>query len=139
MNSAKTPFLLSLCTLLIACLIIGAGCRGEDRIPVSGSVTIDGMPVETGNVRFVSDHGPVIVAAIQDGQYNTANSQKRGLLAGQYRVDIQAYRYIEKHKDTLTLDSIRPQELLLEHTEQMVVQPGREITRNFQLSRSAID
>ena len=139
MNSAKRLSLPSFCVLIIGCLIIGAGCRGEERIPVSGSVTIDGMPVETGNVRFKSDHGPIVVVAIQDGQYNTATSQSRGLLAGQYRVDVQAYRYIANHDGALIPDGVRPQELLLEHSEQVLVQTGGELTRNFQLSHSAID
>lgn len=78
---------------LAAALALGAvftlGCSNEPRLyPVSGSVTFDGQPVESGDILFLSpagDRGPD-PAKIEKGKYALKTT------AGKKRVEISASR-----------------------------------------------
>ena len=44
-------------------LVVGCGDGRPERVPVAGHVTIDGQPLERGNIRFhVKDHRPASAA-----------------------------------------------------------------------------
>jgi hypothetical protein len=69
---------------------IGCGPR-SDRLPISGTVTLDGAPLDTGSIRFTSigtDNVSATGAMIQNGQFNIAAA--KGLSPGSYHVQISA-------------------------------------------------
>ena len=76
-------------------LWILAGCSsgdGTERIGLSGSVTFQGQPVVTGQIRFAPKPGtaaPLVIEAITDGHYATTTSG--GVPVGEYRVEIRAF------------------------------------------------
>jgi hypothetical protein len=75
-------------------LVISVGCGGANplnRQAVSGQVTLDGVPLATGNIEFaplgesqVTGSGAVIV----NGRYEIP--QLRGLAPGKYRIRLHA-------------------------------------------------
>lgn len=77
----------------IAFAIVLTGCGGSDRIPLQGEVSFDGTPVEQGYVQFTpiaGTTGPTSGADIKDGAYQV--DSVRGLMKGNYRVEIQAWK-----------------------------------------------
>ena len=79
----------------LAFSLLGAviGCGGGDsdgRHAVSGTVTVDGAPVQEGNVNFqpVAQSTTSAGAVISNGTYSVP--QEGGLLPGKYRVEIYA-------------------------------------------------
>lgn len=80
------------CQLVVGLLVLsGCGGSGTDRETVSGAVTLDGKPLETGSILFTPE-GPGSTAGgeIENGQYNL--SRELGLSPGSYRVQIQSWR-----------------------------------------------
>lgn len=81
--------------LNLALLLALAGCGGKDsveRVPVSGTVTFQGQPVQDGQIRFVPDAETatgVVIEAIENERYATKSSG--GLTPGKYRVEILAF------------------------------------------------
>jgi hypothetical protein len=86
------------CSGVLLCL---AGCSGNKpmpkefgaRLPVQGTVTIDGVPLRGGNVRFNSlDHdvGQLQPEGLIDsqGKYTVSSYQEPGAPAGKYRVTV---------------------------------------------------
>lgn len=70
-----------------------AGCGGLQQAELSGEVTYDGTPVESGFMRFFPVQGTPgdgASANIEDGKYSLAADD--GLVAGAYRVSIMASR-----------------------------------------------
>ena len=83
-----TPF----AGLAAATLALGCGGSELDRIPVAGSVTFQGQPVEKGQIRFIPQggtKGPVTVEPINAGHYETTNAG--GVPVGSHRVEIRGY------------------------------------------------
>jgi hypothetical protein len=69
--------------------IVGGCGPASDRLPVSGTVTLDGAPLAEGSIRFDSSGGQKVIASgslIKDGAYYV--SQEKGLPPGKYRVQI---------------------------------------------------
>jgi len=69
-------------------VIAFAGCASESSSPVHGKVTLDGQPVEAGNIAFLptAASGRKAAAAIEQGAYALSMSDK--LPPGSYRVEI---------------------------------------------------
>jgi hypothetical protein len=69
-----------------------AGCNRSGRVPVSGTVTVDGRPLASGDIAFTpaSGQGSSAGAAIERGRYSI--SAEQGLLPGDYKVSIHAFR-----------------------------------------------
>ncbi|MEW4564741.1 hypothetical protein AB1K70_19530 [Bremerella sp. JC770] len=74
-----------------------AGCSGAsdgpERAVVSGSVTYQGKPLESGDILFTPVAGndsPAAGAVITDGQYVTTN--KGGVPMGKFQVKITGFR-----------------------------------------------
>ncbi|WP_165227889.1 hypothetical protein [Aquisphaera insulae] len=71
---------------LVACV----GCGQDDgyrRVAVSGKITVDGNPLETGTISLVPiQAGPAVQAKIAAGEYAIARSE--GPAAGAYRVEV---------------------------------------------------
>lgn len=78
----------------IVCLaftLVGCGGDGVERSAVSGSVTLNGEPVEQGMILFSPlGEGPSAGGNIEQGQYKIEGD--RGPSPGNYRVEIRAYR-----------------------------------------------
>lgn len=73
--------------------LLAAGCGGGDgldRQAISGQVTLDGAPLESGSIRFepVDGRGVASGAVIIDGAYQVAAAQ--GLTPGTYHVSISS-------------------------------------------------
>jgi hypothetical protein len=81
--------LVPVCLLLV---VLSSGCGGDPlgRRAISGGVTVDGSPVEQGNVSFTpADQGTISAgAAITAGKYSVP--KEGGLPPGKYRVAINA-------------------------------------------------
>lgn len=70
-----------------------AGCGSTPRLPVSGTVTLDGRPLESGYVVFRptgKTPGPTAGAEIVDGRFTI--EREDGPFAGDFRVEITAQR-----------------------------------------------
>jgi hypothetical protein len=76
----------------LALALVAAGCgQGGDalpREPVSGKVTLDGRPLDSGEITFVptSGTGPAVGGKIQDGSYSIPRAD--GPIPGPHRVSI---------------------------------------------------
>ena len=81
----------SLSVLMIILGVTLAGCGG-DLVSVKGVVTVDGQPLETGNVSFHPvDGGPVGHGAIQtNGSFRIRTGTENGLAPGKYRATVVA-------------------------------------------------
>ena len=81
-----------LCVLSGCCLVLG-GCGSSDRSSVTGTVTLDGQPLEKGSINLMPMPGtksPTAGAQIVDGNFTVA--AKGGTFAGKFRVEITASR-----------------------------------------------
>ena len=79
--------------LFIAVTMAAAGCGGASRAGVSGTVTVNGQPLEAGDISFAPvapQGGPTAGAAIVRGRYKV--SAEQGLLPGEYKVQVHAFR-----------------------------------------------
>jgi hypothetical protein len=76
---------------LIALCLSTLGCSG-DRAKVSGTVTLNGRPIEEGAITFIpveGTQGPGSGAAIRDGQYHIPAD--KGVTVGKNRVELRAF------------------------------------------------
>jgi hypothetical protein len=83
-------------TWLVALVGVGvlaaAGCGSSNRGAVKGKVTVNGSPLEAGDISFVpidASLGPTAGAVITNGEYAIAAA--RGPVAGEYVVRINAF------------------------------------------------
>jgi hypothetical protein len=76
------------------CSAFCLGCTGQKTTAVWGAVTIDGAPVEQGEISFTpleGTSGPTTGGAITAGAYNVP-ADKGPLVGGTYRVQINGYQ-----------------------------------------------
>jgi hypothetical protein len=101
--------------LLALALAAFVGCSdGPQRMPVKGTVKLDGQPLATGSLLMTPlKKGPVAGCDIKDGRFEM--SSERGPGPGEYRVEITAYRPTGKkvydsdfNASTETLEPIVP-------------------------------
>lgn len=66
------------------------GCSGGNESKVSGRVTLDGVPVQRGNVAFEPQAGGMMALAeiSENGEYELKTNQDSGLASGAYRVKV---------------------------------------------------
>lgn len=76
---------------LIALLVAITGCGGSGRIVVEGTVTLNGEPLQSGAISLIPISGQGVPAGteISNGAYRI---QAQGLLPGEYKVTINAFR-----------------------------------------------
>ena len=82
-------------------LVLLAGCDDRPtRVPVSGIVTIDGQPLDRGNIKFVPQNGRPSAGKIgEDGRFTlTCYDGNDGVLLGTHRVQVAANRIISDSK-----------------------------------------
>ncbi|HEX3599585.1 MAG TPA: hypothetical protein VHU84_05545 [Lacipirellulaceae bacterium] len=80
--------------------IAGSGCdRNPTRVPVSGTVLIDGAPLKQGNIKFVPKDGRPSTGKISDGRFTlTCYDGNDGALLGTHRVQVASNRIISDSK-----------------------------------------
>jgi hypothetical protein len=79
--------------LATLCLIALIGCTGDQGAAVSGTVTLDGAPLDDATITFVPKSGGQRQAAwapVAGGKY--AIDSASGLGTGEFRVEIRAVR-----------------------------------------------
>ena len=82
--------------LLLSLVLFLAGCGGEKRYDLSGTVTYKGKPVPEGYIVFEPDTskgntGGPSRAKIIDGKYDTSSSENVGNLGGPHVVRITGF------------------------------------------------
>jgi len=127
----------SCCTVLA----LLSGCSDDDpyqRVPVSGSVTYLGQPVQDGQIRFSARPGttaPAVVEMITDGRY--ATSKSGGVPVGEYRVEIRSYDPnipLPKSMDDPPRKQLLPAKYNTQSELELTVAAGQgEIIRDFEL------
>ena len=75
---------------IFICLLL-VGCGGNDgRLPLSGTVTLNGQALASGSIVFVPlGGGPATGGSIEGGKFQIPAA--RGPVAGNYRVEIVSY------------------------------------------------
>lgn len=82
-------------TLLFLVLLLG--CSPSDRGEVSGTVKLDGLPIEEGSIQFIpveGTTGPSAGAIIAQGKYHIPASH--GAAVGKNRVELRAFKLSAK-------------------------------------------
>jgi hypothetical protein len=71
-------------------LMLVAGCNdGPALYPVTGSVSLDGKPVDGASVTFISSDGqPVFATTDSSGNYAMLTNGKPGVPVGEYKVTV---------------------------------------------------
>jgi hypothetical protein len=92
MHSVHSTHLLLSSAVGVAVLCTGCGDGRPERIPVSGTVLIDGAPLAYGSIMFLNDHARPAGAMIgPDGRFVlSCFARGDGALPGHHRVKISA-------------------------------------------------
>jgi hypothetical protein len=101
--------------VLLGCLVAGllvlTGCSGQ-RADVSGSVQLDGQPVDEGSIQFIpveGTAGPSAGGIIKDGRYHV--TRDKGVTVGKNRVELRAFRKSgRKVQDPTGLPGVKTEE-----------------------------
>ena len=94
----QRTFLFSLAFCTLFCLAL-TGCGGEKLQGFSGTVTLDGQPLEKGSISFTPDaskgntSGTSTIAPIKNGRYELPADQ--GISGGWYEVRVEATEWVE--------------------------------------------
>jgi hypothetical protein len=85
---------------MAAVILVNAGCaRGPSQVPVSGTITFDGAPVQDGQIAFEpKGEGKMQFGVITDGKYRIP--AEFGLVPGDYLVRITASRSTGQKAET---------------------------------------
>ncbi|MBX3411596.1 MAG: hypothetical protein KF708_02670 [Pirellulales bacterium] len=77
-------------SMLLAVILPCLGCGGSSvaRVPVSGTVTLDGAPLRYGSIVFTGTHGPRAGGIIRAGEFSITRAE--GPVIGELRVEIRA-------------------------------------------------
>jgi hypothetical protein len=85
------PLRWPLLAILVLALVLGSGCWGAPAPPrrgaIRGTVTLDGKPAATANIRFIAlePNGVNVLATVKDGVYEVPEGQ--GPVKGKYRLE----------------------------------------------------
>jgi hypothetical protein len=79
------------CCLGLCAVLVGCGSSkysGEQRFPLTGEVTFDGLPIDLGSITFIPAEGKGRPSGgvITDGKYDVP--EEKGANAGTHRVEI---------------------------------------------------
>ena len=87
--------------LVVTCALLTCGCDGAKFVEVSGTVTVDGAPIESGAITFLPADGqtPTAGGEIKDGKYRVK------VPVGVMKVSISAPKVVGKKKIYPTPDS----------------------------------
>jgi hypothetical protein len=93
MSDSSSRFNLVCIVLFTVSAIFGCGASGPPRVEISGLVTLNGKPLESGSIAFIPDAGvvgPMAGGEIKDGAYRIASTD--GPTIGSHKVEIRAWR-----------------------------------------------
>jgi hypothetical protein len=90
-----------------------SGCGGDsDELPtvrVSGVLSVDGKPVNTGTVHFVPAKGRPATGIVQDGKFTlTTYKEGDGVVAGPNRISIEVVQEVPTKDGDTTAKSLIP-------------------------------
>ena len=92
-------------------LLLLPGCSGR-RADVSGTVQLDGRPVDEGAIQFIpveGTTGPSAGGVIKDGRYHI--TRDKGVTVGKNRVELRAFRTTgRKVQDPTGLPGVKTEE-----------------------------
>jgi hypothetical protein len=101
--------------LMFAGLLLGCSASGPPRAAVSGTVKLNGQPVEEGSIQFIpveGTTGPGVGGIIKNGQYQIP--QAKGVMVGKNRVELRAIKKTGKKVQ----DPTKPQGILTDERGQ---------------------
>jgi len=84
--------------LSVLAVLLNSGCSDDDgprRMPVSGSVTVDSQPLNSGVIRFIpagESAGPGAMAKIVDGDFRFTT--QNGPVCGSHRVEVEVVDHL---------------------------------------------
>ena len=86
----------SLVWCVLGLLFLSTGC-GSSLVQVSGKVTLDGAPLNTGNISFAPvGEGQVAIGTINSkGEYTLQSGSANGVPPGKYRVTVVATELVQ--------------------------------------------
>jgi hypothetical protein len=83
-----------LIVIALGLAVLGFGQAGDgDRVSISGTITVDGKPLDQGTIRFYcEDRSPFVAAGsfLKAGEYSIPRSA--GLVPGKYKILISGLR-----------------------------------------------
>jgi len=129
------------CSILILTLLVTAGCQKSDdprAYHLSGTVKIDGKPIKAGKISFLpsrkdGNSGPMGIASIVDGNYDTTNLGGRATVGGPHIVQIEEFPSVEFNEFEEIVSSSRPT-LKKPHLEDFDIPKDPAIVQNFDIS-----
>lgn len=82
------------CAALLGLVVLAVGCNRPPeepfvRVPVAGQLTVDGLPLDAGQVRFIplgETPGPKVTLEVRDGSF--ASPPRGGPAAGRHRFEV---------------------------------------------------
>ncbi|QDV53119.1 hypothetical protein [Gimesia fumaroli] len=77
--------------VILTGLSLQSGCSSSNELlgTVSGTVTLDSVPISEGMLSFISNTGFAAIAEIKDGAYSITSSQYGdGIPAGEYQISV---------------------------------------------------
>ena len=120
----------------------GATSDGLPREPISGEVTLDGRPLEAGEITFVPDgfEGLPIGAQVEDGRFSVPRED--GPIPGNYRVSVYSSKptgktYPDPGDPTMTIEETYetiPPQYNLNSKMNADVQEGGDNSFTFEIS-----
>ncbi len=125
-------------TFLAMIAISTMGCGpGDGLVPVTGEVTYQGEPLESGRVTFISPHSRQANGDIENGKIVNITTKKTndGLAPGEYQVTITALDRSEKYRDTMVPPSLIPRKYADYQSSGLnaTIQPGEPNEVRFEL------
>ena len=128
---------------MLVFLLLLVGCSSDSRIAASGTVTLDGKPLESGAVSFRPAPGNTSNSSggqIERGQFHlTAN---HGLCPGKYLVTVQAFKPTGRMVKDQQLGKDVPEQASLKFNEvgklEAVVAAGAENNFDFHLTSADV-
>ena len=124
---------LSVLFAIVASLTFCVGCGDDGKYTVSGTVTFEGQPVPSGEIRFTPDNGnkgPMVLTRIKDGKYETPKD--KGLVGGSYQLRVSSYGAAGNANDPTAPDFGKP---LFKPYRQDVEFPKEDFEHNIEIER----
>ena len=87
-NSTHDRFLVGLVLATLGVTLCGCGDTGPRRVPVAGTVTVDGALLEKGTIQFspVDNSGPMVAVTVDSGSFQVPADS--GPIAGECKVNV---------------------------------------------------
>ncbi len=111
-------------TLLLVMLsgMLACSSDGIATVPVAGTVTYKGQPLENGQIQFLPVDGPAAVGSIENGKFTlSTNAVSNGAPPGKYRVTVFSYKETPTKFGESTTKSVVPTKYTNPDTSGLVV------------------